>query len=387
LFQGAKLPEIGYMQVKILLLIRRVATVSGGNSMDWNEIVPLQSKLINRGIMAVKIGINGLGRIGKLVFRLIADTPELEVVHINDKIDNELLIHLLRYDTVHGRFRDDIVPYADGVVFRGREIRMTHEHHPSHIPWSLTGAEMVVESSGKFKTHSILRQHIHNGVKKVILTCPADDRVDRTVVLGVNEHGLSVNDMVISNASCTTNCVAMMLRVLHEDFGIDRAFMNTVHPFTNNQSLLDGPHGDFRRARAAVGNIIPTTTSAIRAIPEVMPEMKQIFDGFATRVPVLAGSFVELTALLKTDVNTRIINNAFKTAARHRLNPYLAYCEDPLVSSDIIGHPASAIFDSLSTKVIGKNFIQILAWYDNESGYANRIIDLLKLVGKLNNMM
>jgi glyceraldehyde 3-phosphate dehydrogenase len=337
--------------------------------------------------MAVKIGINGLGRIGKLVFRLLADEPDLEVVHINDKIDNELLIHLLRYDTVHGRFSGDIEPITDGIRFAGREIIMTHEHHPSHIPWSLSGAEIVVESSGKFKTMPLLQQHIHNGVRRVILTCPADDTlIDRTVVLGVNDNQLSPDDKVISNASCTTNCVAMMLKVLHEGFGLRRAFMNTVHPFTNNQALLDGPHSDFRRARAAVGNIIPTTTSAITAIPLVMPEMKGRFDGFATRVPVMDGSFVELTAQLMTEVTPRIINDAFKSAAHTRLKNYLAYCEDPLVSSDIIGHPASAVFDALSTKVIDKDLVQILAWYDNESGYANRIIDLLKTVIDITNM-
>jgi glyceraldehyde 3-phosphate dehydrogenase len=333
----------------------------------------------------VKIGINGLGRIGKLVFRLIADTPGMEVVQINDKIDSGLLAHLLKYDTVHGRFDADIKVIADGILFRGREIRVTHEHHPSHIPWSLTGAEIVVESSGKFKTMPLLQQHIRNGVQKVILTCPADDdSIDRTVVMGINHHELRSEDKVISNASCTTNCVAMMVKVLHDAFGVKRAFMNTVHPFTNNQSLLDGPHADFRRARAAVGNIIPTTTSAIRTLPLVLPEMNGRFDGFATRVPVIDGSFVELIAEIGTDVNPRIVNDAFLIASLKHLKPYLAYSEDPLVSSDVISNPHSAIFDALSTKVIGKNLVQILAWYDNESGYANRIIDLLKKVISFN---
>ncbi|MFO7721593.1 MAG: type I glyceraldehyde-3-phosphate dehydrogenase [Bacteroidales bacterium] len=334
---------------------------------------------------SVKIGINGLGRIGKLVFRLIAETPGMEVVQVNDKIDSELLVHLLKFDTVHGRFKAEISETADGILFNGKEIRVTHEHHPSHIPWSLSGAEIVVESSGKFKTMPLLQQHIHNGVRKVILTCPADDdSIDRTVVMGINHHELRAEDRVVSNASCTTNCVAMMLKVMHDAFGVRRAFMNTVHPFTNNQSLLDGPHSDFRRARAAVGNIIPTTTSAIRAVPLVMPEMRGRFDGFATRVPVLDGSFVELTAEIGTDVNPRIVNDAFLTASFGYLKPYLAYSEDPLVSSDVIGNPNSAIFDALSTKVIGKNLVQILAWYDNESGYANRIIDLLKLIISFN---
>ena len=335
--------------------------------------------------MATKIGINGLGRIGKLVFRLISETQQMEVVQINDKIDNELLIHLLKFDTVHGRFNADIQRSERGIFFNGREILMTHEHHPSHIPWSLSGAEIVVESSGKFKTMPLLQQHIHNGVRKVILTCPADDDlIDRTVVMGVNHNEITEDDKVISNASCTTNCVAMMLKVLDDSFGVKRAFMNTVHPFTNNQSLLDGPHSDFRRARAAVGNIIPTTTSAIRSIPVVMPKMRGLFDGFATRGPVIDGSFVELTAELNTVVNPRIINDAFRAASESQLKPYLEYSDDPLVSSDVIGNPFSAIFDSLSTKVIGKDLIQILAWYDNESGYANRIIDLLKHIISLN---
>ncbi len=331
--------------------------------------------------MAVKIGINGLGRIGKLVFRLLADTPGIEVVQINDKIDNELLIHLLKYDTIHGRFNAGIKKWDQGVLFEGRKILMTHEHHPSHIPWSLSGAEIIIESSGKFKTMPLLQQHIHDSVRKVILTCPADDDlIDRTVVMGINNIDISNVDRVISNASCTTNCVAMMLKVLDDSFGVKRAFMNTVHPFTNNQSLLDGPHSDFRRARAAVGNIIPTTTSAIRAIPVVMPKMKGIFDGFATRVPVIDGSFVELTAELNTGVNPRIINNAFLAASESQLKAYLSYSDDPLVSSDVIGNRYSAIFDSLSTKVIGKDMVQILSWYDNESGYANRIVDLLKYI-------
>jgi len=334
--------------------------------------------------MPVKIGINGLGRIGKLVFRLVAVEPELEVVQINDKIDHELLIHLLKFDTVHGRFPGEIERTDRGILFQGREIVMTHEHHPSHIPWSLGGAEFVVESSGKFKTMPLLMKHLDHGAKKVVLTCPADDQlIDRTVVLGVNDHLLSPDDRVISNASCTTNCVAMMLKVLDDAFGFKRGFMNTVHPFTNNQSLLDGPHSDFRRARAAVGNIIPTTTSAIPSIPLVMPHLAGRFDGFATRVPVLDGSFVELTAELQTQVNPRIINDAFRMAAHLHLNPYLGYSEDPLVSSDIIGSPYSAVFDALSTKVIGKDLVQILAWYDNESGYAHRIIDLLKRIHQL----
>ena len=332
----------------------------------------------------VKIGINGLGRIGKLVFRFISETPGMEVVQVNDKIDNELLLHLLRYDTVHGRFDAETHCTEKGISFNGREILVTHEHHPSHIPWSLSGAEIVVESSGKFKTMPLLQQHIHNGVKRVVLTCPADDdSVDRTVVMGINHHKITADDRVISNASCTTNCVAIMLKVLQDSFVVKRAFMNTVHPFTNNQSLLDGPHADFRRARAAVGNIIPTTTSAISAIPLVMPEMKNLFDGFATRVPVIDGSFVELTAELETPVTTRMINDAFLTASFKNLKEFLSYCADPIVSSDIINSPFSAIFDALSTKVIGGDLVQILAWYDNESGYAHRIIDLLKHIIKI----
>ncbi|HRZ42456.1 MAG TPA: type I glyceraldehyde-3-phosphate dehydrogenase [Bacteroidales bacterium] len=334
--------------------------------------------------MKLKIGINGLGRIGKLVFRLLEGEPDMEVVHLNDKMNPELLAHLLRYDTIHGRYSGTIEGRDGALLVNGRKVLLTHGTHPKDIPWSRSGVDIVVESSGQFKTGSLLTHHVRNGVKKVVLTCPADDSsIDRTVVMGINHQQLVPADSIISNASCTTNCVAMMLKVLHDHFIVQRAFMNTVHPFTNNQSLLDGPHSDFRRARAAVGNIIPTTTSAIRTIPLVMPEMKGRFDGFATRVPVTDGSFVELTAELGTRVTTQTINAAFRTASEQGLKGLLACCDEPIVSSDVIGNPHSAIFDILATKVIHGDLVQVLAWYDNESGYAHRIIDLLRYLSEL----
>lgn len=331
--------------------------------------------------MPIKIGINGVGRIGKLVFRLITEDPEIEVVHINDTMDTQLLVHMLKYDSVHGKYKFPIEAKAGAIAVNGKEILVTHEHHPSDIPWSESSADIVIESSGKFKTAPILEKHINNGVKRVILTCPADDNsLDLTVVIGVNDHLLQAKHRVISNASCTTNCVAVMLKVLHDAFIVKRAFMNTVHPFTNNQSLLDSPHSDFRRARAAVGNIIPTTSTAIRTLPLVMPEMTNIVDGLATRVPVMDGAFVELTAQLDAKVTTAKIKETFKKASEFQMEYILDYCDEPIVSSDIINNPHSAVFDALSTKVIDGDLVQIIAWYDNEAGYANRIIDLIKII-------
>jgi len=334
--------------------------------------------------MAIRIGINGLGRIGRLVFRLAAATPEIEIVHLNDAMDVPLLAHLIKYDSVHGRILGSIEPDRGFLLVDGRKIPVTSGMYPSAIPWDTSGAEVIVESSGLFKTRPELEQHFRGSVRKVILSCPpGDELIDRTVVMGINHHQLLPTDRIISNASCTTNCVALMLKVLHDSFGVKKAFMNTVHPYTNNQSTLDGPHDDFRRARAAAVNLIPTTTSAVRSVALVMREMTNVFDGFATRVPVPDGSFVELTALLNNPVTAPMIREAFLNQARMQLKGYLEYCNDPIVSSDIINNPHSAIFDALSVKVLGGDFVQVLAWYDNESGYSNRIIDLLKHIATL----
>ena len=299
-------------------------------------------------------------------------------------MDVALLAHLMKYDSVHGRMAEEPEAGPGYIRMNDKKIPVTSGRHPADIPWDASGAMYVVESSGLFTTRPELEKHLQGSVRTVILSSPpGDDLIDRTVVMGINHHQILPSDRIISNASCTTNCVALMLRVLHDAFGVKKAFMNTVHPYTNNQSTLDGPHPDFRRARAAAVNLIPTTSSAIRSVALVMPEMTNLFDGFATRVPVPDGSFVELTALLNHAATAPAIRDAFRHASQNNLKGLLAYCNDPIVSSDIINNPHSAIFDALSVKVIGDDFVQVLAWYDNESGYSNRIIDLLKHISTL----
>lgn len=330
-----------------------------------------------------KIGINGFGRIGKFVSRLVLLSSELELVHINDKMSPEMIAHLLKYDSIHGKFEMDVTFDDHYLYVNNHNILITNYLNHEDIPWGINNVEVVVESSGKFKTKPLLEKHLKDSVKKVILSCPPDDdSIDKMVVLGVNESILEDSDAIISNASCTTNCVGIMLQVLEEKFGVQQAFMNTVHPMTNNQNLQDGYHSDFRRARCAINNIIPTTTSAIGAVEKIMPKLNGKFDGFATRVPIADCSFVELTAQLESKTTSEDINEAFRQAAHGNLKPYLAFTSDPIVSSDIQSESHSAIFDALSTKVLGGDFIQILAWYDNESGYSNRIVDLIQLVLK-----
>jgi glyceraldehyde 3-phosphate dehydrogenase len=333
-----------------------------------------------------KIGINGFGRIGKFVSRLVLLSSELELVHINDKMTPEMIAHLLKYDSIHGKFEMD-VEFDDHYLYvNDHNILVTNYLNNDEIPWDHNQVEIVVESSGKYKTKSQLEKHLKKSVKNVILSCPPDDHsVEKMIVLGVNEDIIDPSDPIISNASCTTNCVGMMLKVLDDHFGVDGGFMNTVHPMTNNQNLQDGYHTDFRRARCAINNIIPTTTSAISAITTIMPNLEGKFDGFATRVPIADCSFVELTVQLHKKATVKTINNAFLESSLGYLKPYLAYTSDPVVSSDITSDPHSAIFDALSTKVIGDHFVQTIAWYDNESGYSYRIYDLiLYIIGKRN---
>lgn len=328
--------------------------------------------------MTVKIGINGFGRIGKFVSRLVLESTELELVHINDKMSPEMIAHLLKYDSLHGKFDLDVT-YDDNYLYvNDHNVLITNYLDHEDIPWGTNNVSVVVESSGIYKTKSLLEKHLKDSVKHVILSCPPDDdSVEKMIVLGCNEELLDENDQIISNSSCTTNCVGIMLKVLENSFGVESAFMNTVHPITNNQNLQDGFHSDFRRARCAVNNIIPTTTSAIEAVHRIFPSLANKFDGFATRVPIADCSFVELTAKLNKKCTVNSINDAFLEASLGYLKPYLDYTEDPIVSSDIKSDPHSAIFDGLSTKVIGDDFIQILAWYDNESGYSHRIYDLI----------
>lgn len=330
--------------------------------------------------MTKKVGINGFGRIGKVVFRLLQTNSNIEVVGINDPMDLLTLVYLLKYDTIHGRFNGTVSIAENGIIVNDRFIPVSSETAPENIPWKKWGADYVVESSGLFKTKIMLAKHLQAGAKKVILSCPTDDPSIKTVVLGVNEEILTPDDVIVSNASCTANCLTPMLKVIDDAFGVETGFMNTVHPFTNNQRIIDAPHPDIRRSRAAAYNIIPTTSSAVKSLFAVMPKFKDRFDGFATRVPVADCSFVELCLNLSSDVTIEKVNNLMKIASETSCLNLIEYTEDPIVSSDIIDNPHSAVFDSLATKVIGKRFVQILAWYDNESGYSNRIVDLISKI-------
>ena len=332
----------------------------------------------------IRVGINGFGRIGKLVFRLMQTRDDMQVVAVNDPMLLKTLVHLLKYDSVHRRFSKDVWgdESNDMLHVNGRVMKKYSFFHPEKIPWHHHQVDVVVESSGLFLTRDMLQGHLQPGVKKVVLSCPPKEKLDNMVVLGVNDHSLESSQKILSNASCTTNCVAPVLKVLEDHFGLDRVMMNTVHPYTNNQKVMDGPHHDLRRARNAGDNIIPTTTSAIKAVKEIFPSLKDRFDGFATRVPVSDGSFVELNVILKKNTTVEEINSLFEMAAQSSMKGIIEYCEDPIVSTDVIGNPHSAVFDALSTRVLGGNFVQVLAWYDNEYGYSSRMIDLIARISQ-----
>ncbi|NOX36197.1 MAG: type I glyceraldehyde-3-phosphate dehydrogenase [Calditrichaeota bacterium] len=328
--------------------------------------------------MAVKVAINGFGRIGRLVFKAMQNDPEIDVVAINDLTDAVTLAHLLKYDSVHGRYPVPVKAEGDYLIAGDRKIRIYAEKDPAKLPWSDLGVDIVIESTGVFRSRAQLNLHLQAGAKKVVLTAPAKDELDNTVVMGVNDDTLKPDHLLVSNASCTTNCLAPVAKVLHQKFGIRRGWMTTIHAYTNDQRLLDLPHKDLRRARAAALNIVPTTTGAAKAVGLVIPELKGKLDGIAVRVPVSDGSMVDLVAELDTSVTAEEINAAMKAAAEGELKGYLEYSEDPLVSTDIIGNPASSIFDAQSTKIIDGNFVKVISWYDNEWGYSNRTVDLLK---------
>lgn len=294
------------------------------------------------------------------------------------------MAHLLKYDTVHGPFDKNVeIVNENKLIVDGQVIFYYSAKNPSEIPWQLHDLDYIIESSGNFTDKPSLEKHFRTGIKKVILSCPATDTLDKNVVIGVNEQELIASHRIISNTSCTTNCIAPLLKILNENFGIEKAFMNTVHPYTNNQRIIDAPHKDLRRARAAAANIIPTTSSAIKAVIDIMPYLKDKFDGFATRVPVSDGSLIELTALLSQNVSVDKMNSCIKNATKEHYKGILSYTEDPIVSSDIINNPHSGIFDALSTKVLGGNFVQLVIWYDNEFAYSKRLVDLVLLLGKL----
>jgi glyceraldehyde 3-phosphate dehydrogenase len=326
--------------------------------------------------MAIKIGINGFGRIGRLVFRRCLELGGFDFVGINDLTDAKTLAHLLKYDSVHGRFNGDIVVDGDEIIVNGDRIKITAEKDPAALNWGKLGAEVIIESTGVFRTQEACMKHVEAGAKKVILTVPPKGEVDGMVVLGVNDDVLTGDEKVLSNASCTTNCLAPMVKVLNDNFGLEKGFMTTVHSYTNDQNVLDLPHKDLRRARAAAVSIIPTTTGAAKAVGKVIPELSGMLDGFALRVPTPDGSITDLVAILKKEVTAEEVNAAFKEAANGPMKGILEYTEDPIVSADIIGNPHSNIFDSLSTMANG-NLVKVVGWYDNEYGYSCRVVDLI----------
>lgn len=332
--------------------------------------------------MAIKVGINGFGRIGRLVLRACFAHPDIEVVAVNDLTDAKTLAHLLKYDSAQGRFDREVEVLDDGFSVDGARVRVLSERDPAMLPWRDLGVEVVVESTGFFTDANKARAHIDAGARKVIISAPATNE-DITIVLGVNDSDYDpANHHIVSNASCTTNCLAPFAKVLRDEFGLVRGFMNTIHSYTNDQVTLDAPHKDLRRARAAAVSIIPTSTGAAKAIGLVMPDMKGKLDGMSMRVPTPDGSVVDLVAELERDVTAEEINAAMKAAAEGPMAGVLEYCTDPIVSVDVIGNPASSVFDSLQTMVMGGtgNFVKCVSWYDNEWGYSNRVVDLVRLV-------
>jgi glyceraldehyde 3-phosphate dehydrogenase len=331
--------------------------------------------------MTVKIGVNGFGRIGRNFFRAAKQLDaDLDFVAVNDITDAATLAHLLKYDSVLGTYPGDVAASANGVTVDGDELRVLAERDPANLPWKELGAEIVVESTGLFTDREKAAKHLEAGAQKVVISAPAKGE-DLTVVLGVNDDMYEpATHHIISNASCTTNCVAPMAKVLDDAFGIEQGFMTTIHAYTNDQSILDLPHKDLRRARAAAINIIPTSTGAAKAAALVLPHLKGKLDGMAMRVPVPDGSVTDLVATVRADVTKEQVNEAFRAAATEGpLAGKVVYTEDPIVSSDIVGSPASCTFDALSTMVMGRT-VKIIGWYDNEWGYSNRLVDLVRLV-------
>ncbi len=328
--------------------------------------------------MATKIGINGFGRIGRNVFKLLMDEPGFEVAGVNDITDAKTLAHLLKYDSVSGVYAKSISSTDNAIIVDGKEIPITAIKNPAELPWKEVGVDLVLESTGVFRKKDQCMMHVEAGAKRVLLSVPPKDAVDAIVVMGVNDDALKDSDVVVSNASCTTNCLAPVAKVLHESFGIKRGLMTTTHAYTNDQRVLDMPHSDLRRARAAAASIIPTTTGAARAVGKVLPALNGKLDGMAMRVPTIDGSVVDLVVELEKDTTAEALNAAMKTAAEGPLKGILEYCEDPIVSRDVVGNPASSIFDSLCTTVMDGNFAKVISWYDNEWGYSCRCVDLFK---------
>ena len=333
----------------------------------------------------MNVAINGLGRIGRSVFRILNSQKKINVVAINDIADNEAMAYLLKYDTVMGPFKDSVEIDGDILKTSFNNIKMLAEREPSQLPWGEMGVDVVIESTGIFRTKKQLDGHIKAGAKRVILTVPAKDEIDYTLVIGVNDNGLTDDHKIISNASCTTNCLAPMAKILNDSFGIEHGVINTIHAYTNDQRLADVPHSDWRRSRAAAENIIPTTTGAARAVGKVLPELNGKLDGIAMRVPVPDGSVVDSVFKLEKSVTIDEINNTVKSAANEEsMKSVVEYSTLPVVSTDIIGNPHSSIFDAPFTKVIDGTLIKTVNWYDNEWGYSNRVADLVNILEKFN---
>ena len=329
--------------------------------------------------MAIRLGINGFGRIGRLVFRAIVErqSDAFDVVAVNDLTDAATLAHLLKYDSVHGIFPGQIEVDGDDLIVNGDRLRVLSERDPANLPWGELGADVVVESTGFFRTREKAGAHIQAGAGKVVISAPASGEVDATIVLGVNDDVLTGSETVISNASCTTNCLAPMVKVLDDALGVKSGFMTTVHAYTSDQRILDAPHSDLRRARAAANSIIPTTTGAAKAVGLVLPHLSGKLDGFALRVPIPDGSITDLTVEVGSETSVEAVNALFKEAAAGSLSGILEYTEDPIVSIDIVHNPHSNIFDAQSTMVMG-NLVKVVGWYDNEWGYSNRVVDLVQ---------
>ncbi len=329
------------------------------------------------------MGINGFGRIGRNVFRVITEREDIDVVAINDLADARTLSLLLKYDSVHGKFDGDIEVKEDSIVVKGKEIKLTKEKDPAGLPWKELGVDIAIESTGIFTKKADCAKHLEAGAKKVILSAPSKDQLDATIVMGINEKDLRSEHKIVSNASCTTNCLAPLVKVINDNFQIEKGLMTTIHAYTNDQNVADVMHKDLRRARAAAINIIPTTTGAAKAIGEVIPELKGKLDGMAMRVPVANGSVTDLVVSVKKATSTEEVNSVLKAAADNELKGILEYCEDPIVSSDIIDNEHSCILDAMSTCVIDGNLIKVIGWYDNEWGYSNRMVDLVELIAKI----
>ena len=327
----------------------------------------------------MKLAINGFGRIGRSVFRIAAERESIDIVGINDITDTKTLAHLLKYDSNYGKFNGTVENEGEYLIVNGKKIKVSAEKDPTQIPWDQT-PDVVVESTGVFRKREDKKggygDHLKNGAKKVLLTVPAKDEIDRMVVLGVNDSDLKPEDQCVSNASCTTNCLAPVVKVLNDEFGIEHGLMTTIHSYTADQNLQDAPHKDLRRARAAAMSQIPTTTGAATAAGKVIPELKGKLDGKAVRVPTNTGSLVDFTANLKKDVTIEEVNAAMKKHAEGDMKGILGYTEDEIVSADIVGDPRSSIFDAQSTMVMAGNMVKVVSWYDNEWGYSQRVVDL-----------